>query len=250
MEKKQKQAKEEEKQTIVAGVPLLVVEGVGDKALAKWLYCEKAEINRQKIFKDNSKFQVYKLGGINQVDYSEKISLLVKTENFYDVPTVGFLIDADGGYDENLTTLTLSLKKNNILLPTDLTTFTELKNNCPPLGIFILPNNSSEGMLETVLLDAISPKLKECILDFHKTAFEITSKPDAFNEHKGRFRAYLSTTAIASCGVDRIIEDIKKMEKPLIETNHRCFDEIRNFLDKLQAYASTSTADINEKSVS
>lgn len=118
------------------------------------------------------------------------LDVLLKTSNFYTVTKLAIIRDADENAESAFQSVCGYLKKNNLPIPKNPLIYTGLPLK---IGIFILPDNKSTGMLETLCIksvenDPIMPCVEsylECIKD------KLGKKPN--NIHKARLHAYLSS---------------------------------------------------------
>lgn len=98
------------------------------------------------------------------------------------------------------------------------------------IGIFIMPNNTEEGMLEDLCLQSIEQEpIKFCIDSYIKCVTSADDNVDfsKFNESKARTLSYLASRIPIS---DRLG---LAAEKGHWNFNHACFDKIKDFLKSL-----------------
>jgi len=108
--------------------------------------------------------------------------------------------------------------------PNKISVFT---NNSPKIGVFILPDCSEPGMLESVCLASVmTTELANCINNFLKCA-QASGIAYPKNETKAKTRAYLATADIAEAQVGRAAQaGLWRWDQP-------AFDQLKSFLQAL-----------------
>ncbi len=171
-------ASEEEYDTTIRCSKVLAVEGKDEIKLFKALM-------RDMGFNDDD-FEIRKVGGISQ--FKTKIPALVKMRGFSDVKVLALVRDAEGDADAAFQSIRSILLREKLDPPERANQFSD---GVPKVGIFIMPGNSNEGMLESLCLSAVKdhPAMK-CVDDFIDCASRLDDPPK--NPEKAKCQAFLA----------------------------------------------------------
>lgn len=166
-----------------------------------------------------SDVQVIDFGGND--DLRKKLIALPNIPGFDMIVKLAIIRDAENGQPQDaLNSISDALKKNKITCPDKLNTFE--KDNNRYIGIYVLPDNNGQGMLEDLCLSSFTDQPEmECIHNFIKCA-----KPQHDRISKSKMLCYFAvkdpkanTIAIAA-------------QKSIFDMNKECFKDIKNFLLK------------------
>lgn len=166
--------KENKKRFIIEKEKVLLVEGKDEVQFLTALFNVK---NIQNV-------QVIDTGGRDK--FKKDFLTLKNTPGFNKVTSLGIIQDADDNAQDRFDSICSTLEKCSLPAPDQMASFT---SETPKVGIFILPDCQSEGMLESLCLSTIKSKNKvlKCIDDFIQC---LEQKPK--NIDKARCRAFLS----------------------------------------------------------
>ncbi|MBL7092356.1 hypothetical protein ISS22_00135 [candidate division KSB1 bacterium] len=138
-----------------------------------------------------SDIEIRKVGGKDQ--FKNKLPALVESSGFFDNVEV-FAVIRDANADANAAFASVKniLKKLNLNPPTQMNKFA---NNGIKLGVFIMPGNSAEGMLEDLCLNTVQqhPKMT-CVNEFIECIFKLEDPPK--NLAKAKAQSFLSAIPI------------------------------------------------------
>ena len=140
--------------------------------------------------------EIHKVGGKNQ--FKNKLPALVNTTGFFDnVETFAVIRDANADANAAFSSIKNILQKQNLTPPTQMNKFA---NNGLKLGIFIMPGNSAEGMLEDLCLRTVQhhPKMN-CINEFMDCILKLKEPPK--NVAKAKAQSYLAAMPIIANSV-------------------------------------------------
>lgn len=119
------------------------------------------------------------------------------------------------------------LENNNLPVPNSINEVTEKEDKL--IGVFIMPNNNDEGMLEDLCLQSIENDIvNQCINDYIECCSSIPYYPkEKLNISKTKVRSYLAIKDpnIKSLGISA--------KKGYWDFEHSCFDKIKTFINKL-----------------
>jgi len=175
----------------------------------------------KKMFRDEldiTGIQIYPTGGKDQ--FKEYLPIIVKQRNFDAIKRIGIVQDSDENTKARFDSICHHLKKNGICPPSKLSTFTK---NFPSTGIFLLPNNSDNGMLETLCLQSVSDDEKfDCIDNFFKCLNDLDV--DIRNYHKAKAQVFLATQK-------KLIQHVGiGAQKNVWDFEAECMEALKNFL--------------------
>ena len=167
--------------------------------------------------------EIYKVGGKNQ--FKNKLPALVNTTGFFDnVESFAVIRDANADANAAFTSIKNILQKQNLNPPSQMNKFV---NNGLKLGIFIMPGNSAEGMLEDLCLRTVQhhPKMS-CINEFMDCILKFEEPPK--NVAKAKAQSYLAAMPIIanSVGIGA--------QKGYWDFDSNELDELKLFLENLK----------------
>ncbi len=127
-----------------------------------------------------------------KTNYKKRIKSITKVSGFSKVQSFALTRDADNNPPLSaFESIKNSLKQAGLPIPESLNEFTETN---PSVGVFIMPGNSKEGMLEDLCLQSIEKfPVIDCIDSFIDCSEE---KPS--NESKAKIMCYLATKGPSS----------------------------------------------------
>ena len=132
------------------------------------------------------KVELREVGGKDQ--FKIKMPALQKTTGFNNLESIAIIRDADENFKGAFESIKKILEKMNLRVPTRPGTFAD---GIPKVGIFIMPDNSSKGMLENLCLDTVKDdKVMECVDQLIDCAKKLKKQPK--NAAKTKAQAYLS----------------------------------------------------------
>lgn len=151
-------------------------------------------------FIGTSDIEVWEVGGKTQ--FKSKFAGFINLRGFDELESIAFVCDADNTNSrsaetsfsslcriiENVTTEEPSFS-GNIVLPSGMGEFSE---GNPKIGIYVMPNNSDVGMLETLCLENVqNDPAMECVNEFIKCALLLEEKPK--NIPKAKVQTFLAS---------------------------------------------------------
>ena len=166
--------------------------------------------------------QIWEFGGKDE--FRSFLSGFVSMSGFNSVTSLGIIRDADGPAQSALQSIQGSLRNANLPVPTRAN---ERQSGNPDVSVLILPDESSAGMLETLLCRTFEgSEVDRCIDDFF-TCAEASPNVSITNPDKARAFAYLTTKPNPhhSVGV--------AARQGVWNLDHEAFDEVRDFLKAL-----------------
>ncbi len=168
----------------------------------------------------DNKIQVIGVSG--KGNFSSKFNTLVKAPNFSDVESIGFVRDADNNAKSAFESICSVLRTKNYVAPISSGLYS---NGNPRIGVFIMPDNKSCGMLEDLCLQSIKNlPINDCISDFIGC---IPNKDKSFESSKSKVQIYLSskTPIVNNLGLGA--------QKKYWDFDNPCFNEIKEFIKNL-----------------
>jgi len=147
-----------------------------------------------------SDIEVWEVGGKTQ--FKPKFAEFIKLRGFDELESIAFVCDADNRNSrsavrsfnslcriiKNVTTEEPSFS-GNIVLPSRMGEFSE---GNPKIGIYVMPNNSDSGMLETLCLENVrDDPAMECVNEFIRCALLLDKKPK--NIPKAKVQTFLAS---------------------------------------------------------
>ncbi len=171
--------------------------------------------------------QIVDIGGSEQ--FRIKLPLFMQAENFEMVRRIGFVRDAEANTASSaFQSICGILKKCGLPVPVNIGDI--IQADAMQVGIHIMPDNASSGMLEDLCLKSVqdSPVYK-CVDSFVECFAPTLTAPEKaqFNPSKARAQAFLCTrTPICnSIGLAAL--------KGHVDFSDACFDGIKDFLQRL-----------------
>lgn len=162
-------------------------------------------------------------------NFGPMIKLLSNPISPKKITRIGFVRDADA--DEHpahsaFQSICSHLEKNQLPVPK---TMSEVTEGDPQCGIFIMPDNESGGMLESLCLESIQNQVILEAIDQYMRAVE---KNDAemygkLNQPKSRILTYLAGRHPYSNTVGL------GAKQEHFDLSHECFDCVKHFLNRL-----------------
>jgi len=171
--------------------------------------------------------QIVDIGGKDQ--FPVAFESFSKVSDFNLINRLGFIRDAEKKQAQAaFSSICSILQKHQFPVPGNPNEIEKTDAIC--IGIFIMPDNVTEGMLENLCLKSIKDKpIYGCINEYIKCIkkFQSDNEKEMFNEPKAFVQTYLSAQSpIAnSLGVGA--------KKGHWDFNNKCFDDIKKFLKEL-----------------
>jgi len=126
------------------------------------------------------------VGGKDQ--FKIKMPVLQKTTGFTDLETIVVVRDADESHEGALESIKGVLKKMGLQAPGKAG---EFSRGTPRVGVFIMPDNANNGMLENLCLDtAADEEAMRCVDQLVHCAQKLKKPPK--NIYKARVQAFLA----------------------------------------------------------
>jgi hypothetical protein len=177
-------------------------------------------------YEDINNIQVIDIGGKDK--FKIEFPLLLNSDGFSDVHTLGFVRDAE----ENQAVSAFSsicgiLKKNGLPAPKVVNTIHDAQNI--KIGVFIMPNNIDEGMLEDLCIESVKANpVFECVNKYIECCLpHLPENEKNINISKAKIQTYLASKKpiVNSLGL--------AATKGYWDFNEKCFSEISQFLRDL-----------------
>lgn len=165
--------------------------------------------------------QIIEVGGKDK--FPSEFPALLNTPGFSRVSTYVIVRDADSNVQSTLDSIKGLLSVNNQPVPDGHASYSS--NNGIRSGIFIMPGNRDEGMLETLCIDAIKENpIYECVKQFIRCLTDSTSIENPRNLHKAKMHTFLS-------GQKKYIPSVgMAAKKGLFNFESECFNDLKQFL--------------------
>jgi hypothetical protein len=169
--------------------------------------------------------QIIDIGGKDK--FTIELPLLINLEGFTDIHTLGFIRDAEKDQASSaFSSICKTLENNKLPAPQVVNTIYSEQNL--KIGIFIMPNNVDEGMLEDLCLKSIKDEpVLECVDKYIECCLHCSPENEKTNISKAKIQTYLSCRKplVNSLGVAALKGhwDFEKI----------CFSEIKFFLHNL-----------------
>ena len=130
--------------------------------------------------------EVFEAGGKDQ--FKNKLPALIRRKGFSEVETLAIIRDAEENAGSAFDSIINILKKENLKPPSKVNEFSQ---GIPRIGIFIMPGNSDEGMLEDLCLQTVEnhPVMK-CVEAFIDCVKKSGNQPG--NIAKAKAQAFLA----------------------------------------------------------
>ena len=176
--------------------------------------------------KNIKNIQVIDIGGKDQ--FKTRFPLLINLDGFSDVKALGFIRDAEENQAHSaFSSIRDILKKNGLHAPKSINTIIDEQDM--RIGVFIMPNNIDEGMLEDLCLESVKEKLVfECVEQYIKCCMKsLTEDKKNINISKAKIQTYLAVQkpVVNSLGLAAI--------KKYWDFEDSCFSDIKQFLHSL-----------------
>lgn len=175
---------------------LLLVEGKDEEIFFKTLF-KKREI---------SDIQIMESGGKDQ--FSKKLPEIIKLPDFRIISSLAVIRDADNDAKAAFKSVCSALENNNLQIPKK---FSSFSLGSPRIGIFIIPDGNSQGMLESLCLSTVesgeSKGLVKCVDSFMNCVETASANNQNYkppkNLNKARCRAFLAAMEddVSSLGI-------------------------------------------------
>jgi len=174
------------------------------------------------------KVQLVDIGGKDK--FRTEFPLLRCSEGFSDVRALGFIRDAeDKKADAAFSSICSILEEYSLPIPDSANTVIEKKGEDCRIGVFIMPNNVDQGMLEDLCLESVREEpIFSCVDQYLACClFVLPENRRPVNCSKVRVQTYLAAQEkIAnSLGVGA--------RKKYWNFDHICFDDVKRFLRAL-----------------
>ena len=173
--------------------------------------------------------EVQEIRGIDNL--RNKIPVLIRTPGFSDVEMFGIIRDADSNVQSAFQSVRDLLVREELLKPNGLSTITsQFSQGNPRVGIFIMPNNSSEGMIENLCLESVKNEpIMQCVNNLFKC---VNNKIDELerprNLAKSKVQVFLATRPKLVCSVGLAAA------KGYWNFDSKEFSELKTFLNNLR----------------
>lgn len=171
-------------------------------------------------------YQIIEVGGVDK--FKDELPAIINDRNFDDVTSLAIIRDADSSLKAALQSIKAILERNGLSAP-DKHSSIKINDN-RKIGLFIMPGNRDEGMLESLVLDSVSSNPVKIQADQYIQQLKDTLPPEEFprNEHKARLHAYLS-------GMKKFVPSLGvATQKGYFDLDSEHFDELKKFLKDLQ----------------
>lgn len=165
--------------------------------------------------------------------FDGELELIINDRDFENVTSIGIVRDADNSHEDAFRSVCSSLRKFNLPVPREHRVF--IKSGKIQTGVFIAPGFTSNGMLESLILESLAdhpvkiasaeyintlrrtlaPENAECIYKFPR------------NEHKAHMHAFLAGMEkfLPSAGMAAI--------KGYFDLSSGVFNDIKEFLRQI-----------------
>ena len=170
--------------------------------------------------------QIFDIGGKDK--FKHELPLLLKMENFSEIIALGFIRDAEANQAMSAFQSICSLLNTyNLPAPQEIDSIAD--DQYRRVGIFIMPNNINEGMLEDLCFESVKdcPEFM-CVKDYIKCCLAKKPKNNSnMNLSKAKIQTYLATQIpiVNSLGL--------AAQKGLWDFDNDCFSKIKTFLHNL-----------------
>ncbi|MFM4925134.1 DUF3226 domain-containing protein [Aeromonas veronii] len=201
---------------MISSDKIILVEGKDEIGFFTAL-CEKEELQE---------YQIIEVGGVDK--FKNELPVIINDRNFDDVTSIGIIRDADGSINAALQSIKAILEKNGLSAPDGHSSIKAVENR--KIGLFIMPGNRDEGMLENLVLDSVSNSPVKIQADRYIENLKNALPPDVFpqNEHKARLHAYLS-------GMKKFVPSLGlATQKGYFDLDSEHFNELKQFLNDLK----------------
>jgi hypothetical protein len=165
--------------------------------------------------------EVRDFGGVNELP--NFLETIVITPGFNQIASLGIVRDADLSAASAFQSVSNHLKKAGLDAPSKPLQATE---NNPRISVFILPDCVSQGMLETLCLEAVSSdQVFSCIDEFLQCVENTVGRPA--NMHKAKLHAFLASRTKPSLSFSQATS------AGYWPWDHPVFDPVKDFLRAL-----------------
>ncbi|MCF5762276.1 hypothetical protein K3H45_20635 [Aeromonas veronii] len=195
---------------------IILVEGKDEIGFFTAL-CNKEELQQ---------YQIIEVGGVDK--FKDELPAIINDRNFDDVTSIAIIRDADSSVKAALQSIKAILEKNGLSAPDSHSAIKAANNR--KVGLFIMPGNREQGMLENLVLDSVSDSPVKIQADQYIQNLKDTLPPEVFpqNEHKARLHAYLS-------GMKKFVPSLGlATQKGYFDLDSEHFNELKQFLNDLK----------------
>jgi len=190
----------------------------------------KALLKYEKI--TSAKIQIIDINGKDK--FKRNIEILSKSDGFGDIQAIGFVRDAEkNSANSAFESICYILKNNHIPNPKNIEEIIE--SHDMKVGIFIMPDNENEGMLEDLCLCSVTTDpIYECMENYLECCAPYIAKN--LNIPKAKLQAYEAPAKIEAylAAKHKIVDSVGLgAQKKHWDFDHSCFDKVRYFLHQL-----------------
>lgn len=194
---------------------VLLVEGLDEKHFFEALL--------NKLDLTDSSVKVIPVNGTG--NFQHQLDALVLSPDFNAIQRLGIVRDADQNHESAFQSLVDLLRRYNLNWPSYPNTFSE--SGTPRIGIFLMPGNCAEGMLENLCLRSVATTpLMECVESFMQCASSKTTEMPRIDA-KAKAHAYLSImpVTVGSVGLGS--------KQGYWDFDHECMATLVDFVQQL-----------------
>jgi len=210
---------------------ILIVEGEDEKSFFEFLL-KKMNLNED--------IQILPFGGKDK--FPKRIPSLIKRANIQiDLKTIAIVRDADKKIAEDaFKSICNILKKTKSTVPLVVPTkLNEFSNDMPKIGIFVMPDNKNEGMLEDLCLEVFKDSpVMGCVNSFIDCVSKLPTPTKT--KSKAKIQSFLmaqpsiATTQILLSAQYKTVNSVGiAAKKGYIDFESAALGEIINFLKKM-----------------
>lgn len=139
--------------------------------------------------------EIHEIGGRSQ--FKDNFPSFRINRGFEKIEHLAVIRDADTSADNEFDSIKYVLEQEGMDVPSERNRFTDGR---PKIGVFIMPGDSDEGMLEDLCLKTVEDKrAMECVRTFIRCASELDEPPK--NKAKACCQAFLAAMPNIVCSV-------------------------------------------------